>query len=64
MQAHSVKYAEELNKDLSSSNRLFSLATQAAQLGVWQENLVTGEIKWSDELYKMFLDSSVKRIFF
>jgi PAS domain S-box-containing protein len=39
---------------LQEANERLALAQLAAQAGVWNWDLVTGEIIWSDELYRLF----------
>ncbi len=42
----------------------FTMATQAARLGLWEQNLDTGETVWSDEMYLLYglKKNSVKNI--
>ncbi|HTA26279.1 MAG TPA: response regulator [Bacteroidia bacterium] len=37
-----------------SSDALFKKAEKIAHFGIWESNLITGKVKWSDEMFEMF----------
>jgi CHASE1-domain containing sensor protein len=50
----SIDYADELTKDLQKVNLRFKLATRAAQIGVWEWDLVENSLIASDQFYALF----------
>jgi len=45
---------EEAYKSLRENERRLSEAQRMAHIGNWDNNLVTGELYWSDEMYRIF----------
>jgi PAS domain S-box-containing protein len=43
-----------LNEELRQREQQLKQAHVLGKIGVWEHNFITGEIKWSDELYKIF----------
>jgi len=55
---------ELLNK-VSETNQRLSLALNAAQIGIWEWNMITNEIIWSDEVLEIYnLDKSYGQLSF
>ena len=44
----------ESDRRLSRLSRRHDLALAATQLGVWEQDLVTGEVLWDDRLYELY----------
>ncbi|MFQ5446608.1 MAG: response regulator [Saprospiraceae bacterium] len=45
---------EESAKDLEASKRWFLEAMEMARFGTWEMDLVSNEMKWTDEVYRIF----------
>lgn len=45
---------EKANKDIYGINQRFSLASEAAGIGVWDWNLDTGYVHWEPQMYEIF----------
>ena len=45
---------KKLNKQLHDKNALLMESQQLAHLGSWELNLITNELTWSDEVFKIF----------
>lgn len=52
--AREITEIKKTQDKLVASERLFSDAQKIAKLGVWEFNLITNELIWSDELYSIF----------
>jgi len=47
-------YRHSLDKKLNESESRLSLALAASHMGVWEQNVTTGEVFWSPESYEIF----------
>jgi PAS domain S-box-containing protein len=51
---YDITESREHEQQLRQSQRLQSIALGAAEMGVWQQDLVTGKIQWTERQYELF----------
>ncbi|ADZ09667.1 signal transduction histidine kinase [Methanobacterium lacus] len=44
---------ESLQKDCKADRERFEMAQKVAMMGIWENELATNDLKWSDEMYKI-----------
>lgn len=55
----------ELLTTVRETNQRLSLALNAAQIGIWEWNMITNEVVWSDEILEIYsLDESYRQLSF
>ena len=60
-----VSDRQEFAKALQESNDRLTLSVKAANIGIWEWNMITNEIVWSDEILSIYnLDDSLKNLTF
>jgi PAS domain S-box-containing protein len=60
-----VSDRQEFAKALQESNDRLALSVKAANIGIWEWNMITNEIVWSDEILAIYnLDDSFKNLTF